>query len=130
MSSPSRPLRYEFENDDTVPSTPTATRSDGASAIAPASLAVLDEAADVVEVDPGAFGEHVGDLGVAAFDVEEGEVGGVIGHEPHAGFGAVSDPGDRVGRRDPSRCPVLGGAASRIVRTSSANSAPFVGKYQ
>jgi response regulator RpfG family c-di-GMP phosphodiesterase len=62
-------------------------------------LAVLDETSDVVEVDPGTLGEHVGDLGIAAFDVEEREVCRMVGHEPHARFRAVRDAGDRVGRR-------------------------------
>ncbi len=55
-------------------------------------LAGFHEPPNVVEVHPGALGEDVGNIRVGSFDVEQREVGGVVGHESHAGLGAVGDP--------------------------------------
>ena len=85
---------------------------------------------DVGEVDGAALAEQLGVRGVGPLDVEQGEVAGVLGVEPHAGLGALADPGQRIGRRGPSPRPGPCAAAVRIVRTSSANSSCLVGKYQ
>ena len=85
-------------SDDTAPRTPRASASGGSAvAVSPAAWAARIRATTSREVDLAALAQQRGVAGVAALDVEQREVAGVLDVEAHAGLGALADPGQRVG---------------------------------
>ena len=125
-----RPSRQAWVNDDTAPTTPMRQHLGRLVGDEPVgSWAARTSADDVGEVHVAALAQQLGVAGVGPLDVEQREVAGVLGVEPHAGLGALADARQGIGVGSIAAAWALR-RRWRIVRTSSANSACLVGKYQ